>query len=86
MPHVFAAALLAYQGEAALRGRCVTEEELYAVDSRVEQRFYEMVRTPARNAPNTVAKAKAMVAEYGETGELRTDLVEVLIGDVAALN
>ena len=86
MPHVFAAALLAYQAEAALRGRCVTDEEIEAVDARVEEKFDAMLATPARTPTNAAAKGRAILSEWGETGEVRCDLVEALIADVATLH
>lgn len=82
MPHVFLEALTAYQ--AAARKRVPVTND--AIESSVDALFWRMVNTPPRTVGNLIAKGRAMLGEYGETGELRTDLVGVLIDDIQTIN
>lgn len=82
MPHAFAAALSDYRHASQARAHAPTEE----AEAHVDDLFWRMANTPARTSPNLALKGWTMLAEYGETGELRTDLIELLLEDISTLN
>lgn len=49
-----------------------------------DKAFWKLMKIPAPTIAALVCKTRIMLAEYGETGELRTDLVELVIRDMEA--
>lgn len=52
------------------------------IEEGVDRAFWKLMEVPAPDLSALADKGRIMLREYGETGELRTDLVEVLLDDV----
>ena len=63
-----------------------SEKFTEATERRADLAFWNLVKIAAPTLPDLIVKAQIMLTEYGETGDLRTDLVEVLIQDVIGLS
>lgn len=51
----------------------------------VDDQFWRLAEARPSTISGVMRKGRIFLAEYGETGELRTDLVERLLEDFAAL-
>lgn len=82
----FHQALAAYSAATAHRHPGMSDDECEAIDSVVEPAFLTVVKSRPFSPDDIVAKGRAFLREYGGCGELRTDLVEVLLQDVRRLS
>jgi hypothetical protein len=51
-----------------------------------DKAFWILMKIPAPTISALVCKGRIMLSEYGETGEVRTDLVEFMIRDLIRLS
>lgn len=77
----FERAFATFQAMLVLRAEHRSEAMEYLAD----REFWRLAATPPSTIAGAIRKGRAFLAEYGETGELRTDLVERLLEDVEAL-
>ena len=82
----FPSAFAAYRKAFELRRHLQEGPRFDRVDDIVEQRFWTMARAPVASLGQAIVKGEAMLDEYGGAGELRTDLVRMLIVDLRALD
>lgn len=82
----FACRLEAYRSARACEIRSTRDDDAFEHwEEAVDCLFWTMARTPAPTRDDLIAKGEAILREYGETGEVRSDLFVLVLDDVRGM-